>query len=364
MLKACFIFPKDADYHTFISFIKSSELNIDVEVSSELSPANALSADMIFVDETVANKECKKISAVKKEKQQFLPVFLVANENLSSDEALPECIDDIIYKTLLKAEWKRRLKTYINLNNNKNLLFLEEEHKYKALFTESYSIMLLIDPDTGEIVDANHAACNFYGYTCNELVGMNIQQINKLDDGEVFDKIKNILESKTNQFDLHHYLADGSVKTVEVQSGKIYHKGKNLIYSVINDISDRKKLEDALIKSEQKFNSIFNSAPSPSILVDKDFNLILVNKALLERKGYKLNDVVGKKCYKTFQDRDGICENCAVQRVFEKKQSEATEKTLILPNGQKHFFKTLAYPIFSQNGKVQYVVESTTDITE
>ena len=56
----------------------------------------------------------------------------------------------------------------------------ESEEKFRKLFEEHSAVMLVIDPDTGNIVDANRAAADFYGWSIEELRKMNIQQINLL----------------------------------------------------------------------------------------------------------------------------------------------------------------------------------------
>ena len=51
---------------------------------------------------------------------------------------------------------------------------------YKSLFENSYSVMLIIHPETGSIIDANTAACTYYGYEKHQLKKMHVHDINVL----------------------------------------------------------------------------------------------------------------------------------------------------------------------------------------
>ncbi len=125
---------------------------------------------------------------------------------------------------------------------------IQEESKkaekfYESLFEHSHSIMLIIHPETGNIIDANIAACEFYGYTKSKLTTMKITDINTLPDEQVFKEMQKAKQAKREMFNFCHRLSNGAIKDVEVFSGPISFHGKNVLYSIINDISERKLYE-------------------------------------------------------------------------------------------------------------------------
>ena len=83
------------------------------------------------------------------------------------------------------------------------------------------AVMLLIEPDTGQIIDANLSAQSFYGYRAPELLGMSIQQINALAPDEISRERQKALSRERNHFIFPHRLANGEVRTVEVHSSPI-----------------------------------------------------------------------------------------------------------------------------------------------
>jgi PAS domain S-box-containing protein len=114
--------------------------------------------------------------------------------------------------------------------------------------------MLLIDPENGCIMDANPAASNYYQYDRGTLLKMKISDINTMSTEALAAEIKQANEKKRSQFYFHHRLANGEIRDVEVFSGPIIVAGKQLLYSIILDVTDRKKMEEALQKSNRELD--------------------------------------------------------------------------------------------------------------
>ena len=74
----------------------------------------------------------------------------------------------------------------------------ESEERYHSLFKNNHAAMLLIDPNTGKIVDSNPVASSFYGYSHEDLVKMNIKQINNLSDNDVQGEMQKSKTFKKN----------------------------------------------------------------------------------------------------------------------------------------------------------------------
>jgi PAS domain S-box-containing protein len=104
--------------------------------------------------------------------------------------------------------------------------------------------MLVIDPANGRIIDANAAACKYYGYDLESLKGKTITEINTLTSEQVFEEMARAKAEQRNHFYFYHRLASGEVRPVEVYSGPIMLKGNQLLYSIVHDISERKKAEE------------------------------------------------------------------------------------------------------------------------
>jgi len=128
----------------------------------------------------------------------------------------------------------------------------QSEARYRSLFQNKQTVMLIIDPMDGRIVDANPAAVTYYGWEQAELCRMKISQINLLTEQEVKSEMELARHEKRNFFIFRHCRADGSVRDVEVFSAPIIIAGRSLLYSIINDVTERKEFQEALLASNER----------------------------------------------------------------------------------------------------------------
>ena len=115
----------------------------------------------------------------------------------------------------------------------------EHPLNFDHLFEHHGSVMLIIDTDSGEIVHANSAAAEFYGYNIDQMQEMSIQEINQLDDHTIMAEMQAAAEEERNFFIFEHMLANGQTRTVEVYSYPYSYEGQNLLFSIIQDITPR-----------------------------------------------------------------------------------------------------------------------------
>lgn len=163
---------------------------------------------------------------------------------------------------------------------------LKSEEKFRSIYQNNTAVKLLINPENGQIVDANIAAAQYYGWSCQELKQMNIQQINTLSPQEV---LHNMHQAKNDQgrFEFQHRHKDGSISDVEVFSGRVEIDGKNYLHSIIHDISDRKKAVKALRDQEESYRKLFESNPHPMWVYNMEtLGFMAVNNAAIAHYGY------------------------------------------------------------------------------
>ncbi len=125
---------------------------------------------------------------------------------------------------------------------------------HRSLFFDNDSIMLLLDPETGNVADANAAALEFYGWPRNILIGKNISEINTSADQEIKDNMAKVKSGELRTLLSGHRRADGSERDVEIHTNYITSKGKRYIFSIVHDITERLEAERKLLKSEFKLN--------------------------------------------------------------------------------------------------------------
>ncbi|ABR47753.1 transcriptional regulator, XRE family [Alkaliphilus metalliredigens QYMF] len=112
-------------------------------------------------------------------------------------------------------------------------LIIEKEKMYWHFFYASSEKILLIDPDTAKIANANAPAVEFYNYPLELLKKMTISDINTLSKEEIFEKMKKARLELTNHFDFKHRLNHGKIVSVQVKSVPIDIGSKTYLHSII-----------------------------------------------------------------------------------------------------------------------------------
>ena len=136
----------------------------------------------------------------------------------------------------------------------------ESEKRYRDLFEINNTVMFIVDPDTGRLVDANAAACRYYGYSREEFARLDIMEINIQDPAVTLKDMAHARVEEGAVFQFRHRKKNGEIRDVEVFSAPITQEGHQYLHSIIQDVTDRRRAQEALKESEQKFRDIFNNS--------------------------------------------------------------------------------------------------------
>lgn len=134
----------------------------------------------------------------------------------------------------------------------------ESENRFKSIFLQNTALMLLIDPlDNQKIIDANNAACRFYGYSREELLSMHMGQINILSDKERKKLMNKTMKQDSAVHRFKHKLANGNLCDVEVYASPIVLSNKKQLFIIVNDISERTRSEAEVEKQINELTAIY-----------------------------------------------------------------------------------------------------------
>jgi len=205
------------------------------------------------------------------------------------------------------------------------------ERRFREMFEEHSAPMLLIEPESGDIVQANSAAASFYGYTREELTDLRIQAINQLDEDEIAERRREAATHQHNHFVFPHRRSDGSVRTVEVYSSPIDVDDNRLLFSIIHDITERKQHEEELQRERDRFATLFENLPSPVVhgRAEGDIPYVYaVNSAFEEVFGYAEEEVEGENLWSLIAPKEEEQEEMAriTRRALEKGELQTEVK--------------------------------------
>jgi len=238
----------------------------------------------------------------------------------------------------------------------------ESEHRFRQMFEGHSAIMLMIEPRSGRIVDANSSAAQFYGYSLEQLCNMNISEINQLPPELVAAECENAAAGEENFFVFPHRLADGAIKTVEVHSTPIGEGDSILLYSIVQDITERIAAEEDARLAHERAVQLFRMTPSATFTVDLDRTITSWNDAMIRITGFTAEEAIGNEC-SFFAELP--CKNrCGLYAEDVPKPIVAKECTIRHKDGEHRVISKNVDYVRDAVGAVIGGIESFDDITD
>ena len=175
---------------------------------------------------------------------------------------------------------------------------LKSQQEFVSLFNSSPQAAIYHD-EKGIILNINPRFTELFGYTLEEVKGKNINQ------GMIFPKGKTVeeserltklaLEGSIVEYETIRKKKDGTLIPVIISTSSVIAKEQNKgIIAFYQDITERKKVEETLRKSQQEFASLFNSSPEALVYLDEKGNILNINPRFTELFGYTLEEVKGR----------------------------------------------------------------------
>ncbi len=230
------------------------------------------------------------------------------------------------------------------------------EERFRLMFENHGAVMLLIDPETGAIIDANPAATAFYGYPHDQLCAMKIFDINPQEKSELGENLSSAASGENGYFVSQNRLADGEFRTVEVYSYPFVLSEREILFSIIHDISERRKADEMLTRANA-FNSLLMEAMPFGIgIVDIDGKILFSSEKLKELIGSYSE---GRHCWEAYSDDKRRCEGCPLPTGMKPGETTTVETAGVF--GGKAF--RITHSAITYEGR-EAVLETFQDITE
>ena len=170
----------------------------------------------------------------------------------------------------------------------------ESEEKYRSLVEHAYDAIMIADFE-GNLLEVNEKTEDLLGYTKDELLDTNISQIHPEEEfGRVLRAFSEMVEGKTGSLlDTKVLRKDGETVPIDISGGVITYGGSQVIQGIFRDITERKKIEQHLAQSEQRFRNL-SEASLEAIVFIEDGVIVDANDALNRLFGYEGEDLRGK----------------------------------------------------------------------
>jgi PAS domain S-box-containing protein len=172
---------------------------------------------------------------------------------------------------------------------------VNKEKRYRTLFEFSPNGIIIQDA-SGSILDVNPAFCELMNLQRNDLLGKNIVTVVHPDARKnVRENIRKILKGAKLSHIEKNIRKDGSAIFVQLNERKfLLPDGHPGIISIVSDITKQKIAQEALLKSEESYRGLFNSANDAIYIQDKSGRFLDINKGALKMYGYQREEMIGK----------------------------------------------------------------------
>ena len=264
-----------------------------------------------------------------------------------------------VYNSQGGLEGVQIISTNITALKNAEKAIKKSEERFKAFFTQSESVNLIIDPASGTIQDANHAAVEFYGYPRKDLLNKKIFDINVQEQTEVSEMMTHAMNKTRNSFNFKHRLANGDVRDVLVYSSPIAFDDRTTLFSIIMDTTQQVIAENQLRMISENWKKTFDAMKDGISLLDANMRVVQANTSLCNYLGINEKEILGQKCYRVFHGAEKPCEDCPYERMKASKKREKFEDTI-----RELDFDIIMDPLFDEKKNVVGAVHVISDITE
>jgi len=238
----------------------------------------------------------------------------------------------------------------------------ESEAKYRILFESIADPIVIFDKETHRFLDCNKVTMDRYGYTLEELRTMTPHQLHPTGDLEKVEK--NIDdEEDTSPHKYTHITKKGERLQVDIHSAPLEYQGRKAWISIIRDVTEQKRAEEALRESEEKYRSLSNQLPIGIYRSTKDGKILHANPALASILDYEsveeLVQVTSADLYDSPSDRTKQLEQWKAS-----KGDVCSEIKLRTKKNRDIWVRDTGRIIFGRNGEIDYIDGTIENITE
>ena len=253
------------------------------------------------------------------------------------------------------------VKKTLHHNTNKELFY--QEKNFKTILNSALDGFYLVNIE-GQILYANDVYCSMIGYSCEELLNMEIKDIEGVESEEVIkERIQRISEKGSERFETKHKRKDGGFIFIEASVHYLKdEQGKLSVF--VRDITERSRAEARLRESEERFRTLVENSTMGLYRTTPDGRIQLANPALVRMLGYSSFEDLStrnleEQGFEPLYPRTQFVEN--IEKDGEVKGLESAWKR---KDGTIIFVRESAHAIRNSQAKTLYYEGTVEDITE
>lgn len=253
-------------------------------------------------------------------------------EPINYEETLASPLGTRIWDTTLAPSWKNGKIEYI-VGSRRDITEIKKAEaekeaiakRFQAMFEKHMAVMLLIEPASGRIVDANPSAIGFYGYTREELTALNISSLNMLPQAEIKSNMSSAMAAGQNTFLFPHRKKNGDIRQVEVYSSPFTVGSQTLLFSIIFDVTDREQNKESLYLEQELLRTTLQSIGDGVVTTDVSGCITSLNEVASKLTGWSPKEAIGRHFSDVF-----VLLNEATRETVENPVAKVLERGIVV----------------------------------
>ncbi len=243
----------------------------------------------------------------------------------------------------------------------------ESEERFKRFFRSTPIATSITRLSDGQIADANDAYLDFYGYSREEVIGQSRLKLGMWANPDDQTKIVEILQEQgwIRDFETQFRVKSGEIKDVLVSAELVEVAGEQYILGLGDDITERKRIEQELRKSEELYRTLVNLSPDAISMADLNGLLIFSSPKAMQMFGDSPDDeILGRSILSRVAPEDQNKTATNIKQLFTEGTLTDSEYTLIRKDGTRFIGEVSAAVIRSPDGTSTSMIIITRDVTE
>ncbi len=343
--------------------------HVRVETAAALQVALAQKPwDILISDYNLPGFSAPEALALLQASGQDIP-FIVASGTITEEVALDlmraGATDYLMKDRLARLGWL--IKREVNLAQVRRERKVAQaalqawETRFRTIFELSPYGVLLIDPQTLRAVEFNTRAHSQLGYTRAEFAALSIAdyELNETPQ-EIAAHAARLTLNTWDEFETRHRTRQGEIRTVHVSIQGLVLGGQTMLHSVFHDITEEKRVEQALRAAEMRWSTLVDEAPSIIMQIDRNGTVLMTNRA---PRGQNAEGLVGTSLFQQLPPPDQDRLHAALAQAAQNKTPQTYETRLETAHGQIQWYENHVAPILDGDIVTSFIFNAT-DITE
>ncbi|MGO9138637.1 MAG: PAS domain S-box protein [Syntrophales bacterium] len=234
------------------------------------------------------------------------------------------------------------------------------EERFRQLADSTFEGLLI--HDKGIILDVNQALTRLTGYDYEEAIGQNVFTfIARESKGDVLQRLQN---PSAATFKIALMKKDGTTCLVEGAARDITYQGKTARVVAFRDITERKRADEALRESEQRYRHIVEDSTEFVCRGNADGTLTFINEALCRYMGMSREELLGRNVAEFIPDVDRKALFTFLRSLTARKQTEDIEQRVLMPSGDIRWHLWTVSAVYDKGGRFIEFQGTGRDVTE